>query len=41
LTTGPLSEAAFSGWIHRFIWRHWVHSARCTLQDNEKTRLSV
>jgi len=27
--------AAFSGKIDGCIWRHWVHCARCTLQDNE------
>ena len=24
-------KAAFSGWIDKFIWRYWVHCARCTV----------
>jgi len=33
---GHSEKAAFSTKTDRFIWRYWVHCARCTLQDNER-----
>jgi len=33
---GHFEKAAFSGQRDIFIWRYWVHCARCTLQDNQR-----